>query len=67
MCILKHVGNTVLYVCTWVSGGEIEVGKVDHIVVALLLLVEESDLRRPAHHVIRNHALQSMTGIKISK
>ena len=56
-CVLNSADKKYIYIFTWVPGGEVEVGEVDDIVVALLLLVEEPDLRRPAHHVVRNHAL----------
>ena len=44
---------------TWIPGSEVEVGEVDHVVVALPLLVEEPDLSRPPHHVVGYHPLQS--------
>ena len=48
---------------TWIPGGEVEVGEVDHVVVAVLLLVEEPDLRRPSNHVISDHSLNEKKNI----
>ena len=42
---------------TWVSGGEIEVGEVDDIVIALLLFVEEPELGRSANNIVSDDAL----------
>ena len=42
---------------TWVSGGQVEVGEVDDIVVALLLLVEEPELGRSANNIVSDDAL----------
>ena len=47
--------------CTWIPGGEVEVGEVDHVVVAILLLVEESHLGRATHDIISYHSLEYET------
>ena len=42
---------------TWVSGGKIEVGEVDNIVITLLLLIEEPELSRSADNIVSDDAL----------
>ena len=42
---------------TWVSGGQVEVGEVDNVVVTLLLLVEEPELSRSANYIVSDDAL----------
>ena len=51
---------------TWIPGGEVEVGEIDDIVVALLLLVEETDLGGPSNHVVSYHALNTGTYLKLA-
>jgi len=51
---------------TWIPGGEVEVGEIDDIVVALLLLVEETNLGGPSNHVVSYHALNTHTYIKLT-
>ena len=42
---------------TWVSGGKIEVGEVDNIVITLLLFVEEPELGGTANNIVSDDAL----------
>ena len=42
---------------TWISCGEVKVGEVDDVVVALLLLVEESELCWSPNNIVSDDAL----------
>ena len=56
--------STLAVVLTWVTSSQVEVGEVNHVVVALLFFIKEPNFCGTTHDIVGDHTLKTSRSIR---